>query len=104
VKITGDTGVRAVAGAGDAVERLLQKVRGGNALGEGDGLIAEFSLGVDQDDFVDQILLKEGAVEVRATLEKEAENIAFGESGEDCREAEASVVVGDGLNLSAAFR
>jgi len=40
VEVAGDAGVGAVAGAGDAVEGLLKKVRGGDTLGEGDGLIA----------------------------------------------------------------
>ncbi len=40
VEVAGDAGVGAVVGAGDAVEGLLEEVRGGDALGEGDGLVA----------------------------------------------------------------
>jgi len=101
MEVAGDAGVGAVAGARYAVEGFLKQGRGGDALGEGDGLVAEFGLGVDQDGFVDQILLEEGAVEVGAALEQEAEDIALGECGEDGREAEASGVVGDGFDLCA---
>jgi len=101
VEVAGDAGVGAVAGAGDAVEGLLKHIRGGDTLGEGDGLVAEFGFGVDQDGFVDQILLEEAAVEVGAALEQEAEDVALGECGEDGGEAKASSLVGDCFNLCA---
>ena len=61
--------------------------------------VAEFGLGVDQDGFVDQVLAKEGAVEVRAALEQEAEDVALGEDGENRGKAEASGVVGNMIDL-----
>ena len=70
-------------------------------MGEGDCLVAEFGFGVDQDGFVDQILEEEGAVEVGAALEEEAEDVALAEGGQDGGKAEASGVVGDGFDLGA---
>ena len=95
MEVAGDAGVWAVGGAGDASERLLQEVGGGDALGEGNGLVAEFGLGVEQDGFVDEVLAEEGAVEVRAALEQEAEDVALGEGGENRGEAEAAGIVGN---------
>jgi hypothetical protein len=101
VKIAGDAGVWTVGGAGDAVERLLEEIGGGDALGEGEGLFAQFGVGVDEDSFVGEILEQEGTVKVRAAFEEEAEDVALGEGGEDGGEAEASGVVGDRLDLDA---
>ena len=95
VQIPGDADVRAVVGAGDAAEGLFEEVGRGDAFGEGDGLIAQFSFGVDEDGLVGQVLAEEGTVEVSAALEEDAENVAFGEGREDGREAEAAGVVGD---------
>ncbi len=97
MEVAGDAGVGAVGGAGDAVEGLLEEVGGGDALGEGDGLVAELGFGVEEDGFVDEVLAEEGAVEVRAAFEQEAEDVALGEGGEDGGEAEAAGVVGDGV-------
>ncbi len=101
MEVAGDGGVRTVGCSGDAVEGLLEEVRGGDTLGEGDGLIAEFGFGVDEDGFVDEVLAEESTVEVRAAFEEEAEDVAFGEGGEDCGEAEASGVIGDLVDLDA---
>jgi hypothetical protein len=101
VKVTGDAGVRTVGGSGDAVEEPLEEVGGGEALGEGDGLVAKLGFGVEEDGFVGQVLTEEGAVEVGAALEEEAEDVAFGEGGENCWEAEAAGVIGDLVDLNA---
>jgi hypothetical protein len=81
MEVAGDTGVGAIGGPGDAVERLLEEVGGGDALGEGDGLVAELGFGVHKEGFVDEVLLEERAVEVGAAFEEEAEDVAFGEGG-----------------------
>jgi hypothetical protein len=83
------------------VEEPLEEVGGREALGEGDGLVAELGFGVEENCFVGQVLAEEGAVEVRAAFEKEAEDVAFGEAGEDSGEAEASGVIGDLFDLDA---
>jgi len=83
------------------VQGVFEEVRGAYALGEGDRLVAEFGLGVEEDGFVDEVLLEEGAVEVEAALEQEAEDVALGECGEDGGKAEASGVVGYGFYLGA---
>jgi hypothetical protein len=70
-------------------------LRRGDALGEGDGLVTEFGLGVEEDGFVDEVLLEERAVEVRAAFEEDAEDVALGESGEDGGEVEVARVVRD---------
>ncbi len=101
MKVAGGAGVRAVCGSGDAVERLLEEVGGGDALGEGEGPVAQFGFGVEEDCFVDQVLMEESTVEVRAAFEEEAEDVAFGEGGEGGGEAEASVVSGNLLDLEA---
>jgi hypothetical protein len=101
VEVAGDAGVRAVVRSGDAVEEPLEEVGGGEALGEGEGLVAELGFGIEEDGFVDQILAQEGAVEMRAALEEEAEDVAFGEGGEDGGEAEASGVIGDLVDFDA---
>jgi hypothetical protein len=100
-EVADDGGVWTVGCPGDAMERLLEEVGGGDPLGEGDGLVAQFGFGVDEDGFVDQVLPQEGAVEVRAAFEEEAEDVALGEGGENDGEAEASGVIGDFLNLDA---
>ena len=66
-------------------------------------MVAEFGRGVDEDDFVDEVLAEEGAVEVRAAFEEEAEDVALGEGGEDGGEAEASGVIGESFDLGSAF-
>ena len=48
---------------------------------------------------VDEVLAEKCAVEMRAAFEEEAEDVAFGESGEDGGEAEASVVVRDSVDF-----
>jgi hypothetical protein len=101
VNVAGDAYIRAVGGAGEAVERLLEELWRGESLGERKGVVSEFGLGVDEDGFVDEVLLEERAVEVRAAFEEGAEDVAFGESGEDGREAETSVVVGDLVDFYA---
>jgi hypothetical protein len=101
VEIAGDAGVWTVICSGDAVEGLLEEVGGGEALGEGERLVAELGFGVDEDGFVGQVLAQEGAVEVRAAFEEEAEDVAFGEGGEGCGEAEASGVIGKLFDLDA---
>jgi hypothetical protein len=101
VEGAGDTGVGAVGGSGDAVEEPLEEVGGGDALGEGESLVAELGFGVEEDGFVGEVLAEEGAVELRAALEEEAEDVAFGEGGEDGGEAEASGVIGDLVDLDA---
>jgi hypothetical protein len=53
VEVAGNAGVGAVGGAVDAGEGLLEEVGRGNALGEGDGLIAEFGFCEEEDRFVD---------------------------------------------------
>jgi hypothetical protein len=83
VEIAGDAGVWTVGGSGDAVERLFEEIGGSDALCEGEGLFAQFGVGVDEDDFVYQVLAQERAVEVRAAFEEEAEDLALGEGGED---------------------
>jgi len=47
-------------------------------MGEGDALIAKFGFGEEEDGFVDEVLADEGAVEMRAALEEEAEDISLG--------------------------
>ena len=101
MEVAGDGGVRAEGGSGDAVEGLLEEIGGGDALGEGEGLVAKFGFGVEEDGFVGEVLAQEGAVELRAALEEEAEDVAFGEGGEDGGEAEASGVIGDLVDLDA---
>ena len=101
VEVAGDAGVSPVSGSGDAVEEPLEEVGGGETLGEGDGLVAELGFGVGEDGFVGQVLAEEGAVEVRAAFEEEAEDVAFGEAGEDCGETEASGVIGNLVDLDA---
>lgn len=56
---------------------------------------------MEEDGFVDSILLDEGAVEVRAAFEEDAEDLAFGEGGEDIGKAEASGVFGDVVDFCA---
>jgi hypothetical protein len=101
VEVAGDTGVRTVGGSGDAVEGLLEEVGRGKALGEGQALVAEFGVGVEEDDFVGEVLTEEGAVEVRATFEQETEDVAFGERGEGSGEAEEPGVIGKLFDLDA---
>jgi hypothetical protein len=101
VEVAGDAGVWAVGGSGDAVEGLLEEVGGGDAFGEGKGLVAQFGVGVDEDGFVGEVLAEESTVEVGTAFEEEADDVAFGESGEDGVEAEASSVIGDSFDLDA---
>ena len=101
VQVAGDAGVWPVADAGDPAEGLLEEVRRGDSLSEGDCLVAQLGLGVDEDGLVDQVLAEEGTVEVRAALEEEAENVALGEGGEDGGKAESASVAGDLVDLDA---
>jgi len=101
VDVAGNGGVGAVGGLGDAAELLLHKMRGGDAFREGDCLVAEFGISVEDDGFVDEVLTDECAVEVRAALKEEAKDVALGESGEDRGEAEAAAVVGNVIDLDA---
>lgn len=101
--VAGDAGVGAVAGLGDAAERLLEEIRGGDASGEGDGFGSKFGLRVEEDGFVDEVLGEEGSVEVGAAFEEQAEEVALGECGEDGGEAEVFGVVGDGRDFDSEF-
>jgi hypothetical protein len=101
VEVAGDAGVGTIGSSGDAVEEPLEEVGGGDALREGKGLIAKLRFSVEEDGFVGQVLAKEGAVEVRAAFEEEAEDVALGEGGEDCGKAKASGVIGDLVDLDA---
>jgi hypothetical protein len=56
---------------------------------------------VDKDDFVDEVLAEEGAVEVGAAFEEKAQDVAIGECGESRGETEASGVAWDDLDLGA---
>lgn len=76
--VAGDAGVGTVAGLGDAAERLLEEIRGGDASGEGDGFGSKFGLRVEEDGFVDEVLGEEGSVEVGAAFEEQAEEVALG--------------------------
>ncbi len=100
-EVAGDANVRTEGLSSDAVERLLEEVRGGDALGEGEGLVAKLSFGVDEHGFVGQVLAEEGAVEVRAAFEEEANDVAFGKGGEDGGEAEATRVIGYLVDIDA---
>jgi hypothetical protein len=93
VDVAGEAGVGTVGAPGDLAEGLLEDLRRGNSFGEGDGLIAEPGFGVEKDGLVDKVLAEERAVEVRAAFEQDAEDVAFGESGESGGQAEASIVV-----------
>jgi hypothetical protein len=101
VEVAGNGGVGAVGGLGNAAELLLHKMRGGDAFREGDCLVAEFGISVEEDGFVDEILTEECAVEVRAALEEEAEDVALGECGEDSWKTETTAVVGNVIDLDA---
>jgi hypothetical protein len=101
MEVAGYAGVRAIAGAGNSAKRLLEEIGRRDALREGNCLVSQLSFGVDQDGFVDQILAEEGAVEVRAALEQEADHVALGEDSEDGRKAETSGVIGNGDDFGA---
>jgi hypothetical protein len=101
VEVAGNGGVGAVGGLGDAAELLLQKIGGDDAFREGDCLVAEFGISVEEDGFVDEVLTEECAVEVRAALEEEAEDFALGESGEHRWKTETAAVVGNVIDLDA---
>jgi hypothetical protein len=102
VEISRDKSVGAESGASNAVESLLEEIRRGYALCEGDGLVAQLGLSVDEDGFIDQVPTEEGAIEVRTAFEKETDDVALGECREDCRKAEAAGVIGDKFNFGAA--
>jgi hypothetical protein len=74
-------------------EGLLEDLRRGDSVREGDGLLAEPGFGVEENGLIDKVLAEERAVEVRAAFEQDAEDIAFGESGEGGGQAEAPIVV-----------
>jgi len=101
VDVAGDADVWAEGGSGEAVEGLLEEKGGGDALGEGEGLVAKFGFGVEEDGFVGEVLAEECAVEAGAAFEEEAEDVAFGESGEGRGEAESAGVIGDSFDLDA---
>jgi hypothetical protein len=101
VEVAGDAGISTVGGSGDALEKAFEEIGGGEALGEGEGLITELGFGVEKHGFVGEVLAEEGAVEMGAAFEKEAEDVAFGESGEDGGEAEPPGVIGDLIDLDA---
>jgi hypothetical protein len=103
VEVAGDAGIWTVGRSSDAVERLLKEEGRGDALSKGEGLVAQFGFGEEENGFVDEVLSEELAVEMSATFEEEAEDVAFGQGGEDRGKAEASEVIGDGFNLRAAF-
>lgn len=100
--VAGDLVVGVDEGAGYAVERLLEVVRRGYTFGEGDGVIAEVCFGVEEDGFVDQVLLDEGTVELSSALEQNAEDLSLGEGAEDGGEAEAAGVFGYGLDVDSS--
>ena len=97
--VAGEAGVGTVGGAGEMAERLLEDLRGGDSFSEGDGLLAEPGFGVEEDGLIDKVLAEERAVEVRAAFEEDAEDVAFGESGEDGGQAEPSIVVRNLVDL-----
>jgi hypothetical protein len=101
VDVAGDADVWAEGGSGEAVEGLLEEKRGGDALGEGEGLVAELGFGVEKDGFVGEVLTEESTVEVRAAFEEKAEDVAFGEGREDGGKAEAAGVIGDLIDFDA---
>ncbi len=82
-------------------ERLLEELRTGEVLGEGDCAAAQGLFGVEEDGLVDEVLGEEGSVEVGAALEQEAEEIALGEEIEDGGKAEAAGVLGKDLDFGA---
>jgi hypothetical protein len=94
VEVAGDACVGTVGGAGDALEGLQEELRGTKASGEWDRLIAQLGFGVEEDGFVDEVLVDETFVEVGAAFEQQAEYIAFGEGGEDDGKVEAAVAIG----------
>jgi hypothetical protein len=99
VDVAGDTGVRRVVDAGDPGEQLFEDAGGDNTVGERDCLVAQRGFGVEEHGFVDELLAEERAVEVRAALEEEAQDVSFGQSGEDGGKTEAPVVVGDPIDF-----
>jgi hypothetical protein len=54
---------------------------------------------MDQDNFVDEVLMEEGGVEVRTALKQKAEDVAVGEIGQNSGKAETSVVLWDPVDL-----
>ena len=103
VEVAGDAGIWTVGRSSDAVKRLLKEEGRGDALSKGEGLVAQFGFGEEENGFVDEVLSEELAVEMSAAFKEEAEDVAFGQGGEDRGKAEASEVIEDGFNLSAAF-
>lgn len=80
---------------------LLDDLRGGDAVGEGDCLVAQALFGVEEDDLVDEVLGEEGAVQVGAAFEQEADAVAVGEKAKGGGEAEAAGVLRKDLDLGA---
>jgi hypothetical protein len=101
VNVAGDADVWAEGGSSYTVERLLEEKGGGDALGEGEGLVAELGFSVEEDSFVGEVLAEESTVEVRAAFEEETEDVAFGEGGEDGGKAEAAGVIGNLIDFDA---
>ena len=66
MKIAGDKSIGAEGGAGDAVEGLLEEIRRRDALCEGDGLIAQLCLGVNENGLIDEVLKSRKTSALRA--------------------------------------
>ncbi len=83
MEVAGDADVfcvgREVAGeggAGGGGELALELVGGAEAGGEGDGVGAEFAVGVVEDGLVDEVGAEEGGVEGAAGFYEEVEDVA----------------------------
>ena len=76
----------------DAAQALFEEEGRGDAGGEGEGVVAELGLGVEEDGLVDQTLGEEGAVDVGAGFDEEAGEVAAGELLEHGGEAEVAVL------------
>jgi hypothetical protein len=103
VKVAGQAGVRPEDSTRGAVKGLLEEIRGGDAFGERERPGAQLCLGVEEDGFVCEVLPDAGSVEVTATLEEDAENIAFGKDFENFREAETAVLFGERLDFRSGI-
>jgi hypothetical protein len=99
VDVAGDAGVRTKGSDRGAKEGLFEDGCGIAAMSEGESLISKYFIGVKEDGLVDEVLTKDGSVEVRPSLEKNTEDLPFSEQGEEGWEREAASVLGDYLNL-----